>query len=46
MEAMAIVWLIISAIVAIGGFFAGLGFHVMSKFGREAVFLFLRNGSP
>jgi GNAT superfamily N-acetyltransferase len=42
LEAMAIVWLMTPAIVAIGGFCAGLGFHVMSKFGREAVFVFLR----
>jgi hypothetical protein len=42
LEAMAIVWLMTPAIVAIGGFCAGLGFHVMSKFGGEAVFVFLR----
>jgi GNAT superfamily N-acetyltransferase len=39
---MAIVWLMTAAIVAIGGFCAGLGFHAMSKFGGEAVFVFLR----
>src|SRR5512144_2273814 len=44
LEAMAIVWLLTPAIVAIVGFCAGLGF--MSKCGREAVFVILRYTGP
>jgi hypothetical protein len=39
---MAIVWLMTPAMVAIGGFCAGLAFHAISRLCREAVFVFLR----